>query len=239
MIYNPNESALLARLEAVEEYIRSNPLQSASIGRGGIRVYDGGVILIENGGLRVVGWADILGALNGEGNLNWSGSAFFDGPVEITDTLKVLAATTLEAVTRVLGDLRVEADGTITAGNVKITPDKIEVGGGSSPATLQDGKMSFATGGAVEADTDVGGAKLTAGDAVANVGSVASIRKGSSSVIVAPGSVTVNAAGGGPITLQGQVTIPLGNLPTVVDPDVEQGTLRVLGSGTLVRTVLF
>src|SRR5690606_34696415 len=42
-------------------------LQNGSIGRAGIRVYDGGWIRIEDGGLQVTGTASVTGTLEGSG----------------------------------------------------------------------------------------------------------------------------------------------------------------------------
>lgn len=158
--------AMREMAQAIFDLQTATPLANASIGRGTLTVYDGGIILIDNGGLKIVGWADIIGSLevtgqiNGTGDLNWAGKAFLDGPVEITDTLKVLAVTTL------LSDLTLDDDGRIIVGKMRIDPtvgqgavvfengaqvfsdaDTIQVYKGNSVAQIADGYARLQSGG--------------------------------------------------------------------------------------------
>lgn len=147
----------------------------------------------------VYGILRIIGDLIGEGGINWEGAANLRGPVHITGengTLTVDAETVLQGLVTLLENLIVRA------------PGKITVEGGDSPATIENGKMSFGTGGALEADTGIGGVKMTAGDAVVNAGSVASVRKGFSAIIVGPDDITINPAGSGDIDMLGTVRMP-------------------------------
>lgn len=147
----------------------------------------------------VYGTLRIVGDLIGEGGIDWEGAANLRGPVHITGengTLTVDAETLLQGLVTLLENLIVRS------------PGKITVEGGDSPATIENGKVSFGTGGALEADTSIGGVKMTAGDAVVNAGSVASIRKGSSAIIVGDDDITINPAGSGDIDLLGTVRMP-------------------------------
>lgn len=119
---NPNDSPLEARVAALEQLLQNNPLRNAGVERGMLEFYDQSMLLIRDSNMRVVGIAYVEGRLEGEGTLSWSGRALLDGPVEITDTLHVLAATTIEGLVKLLSELQVE--GKITAGILTIEPNQ-------------------------------------------------------------------------------------------------------------------
>lgn len=96
---------------AIRELRYASPVNNTAIGRDGLTVYDGGVITIENGGLRVTGTAEIIGELIA------SGSIIFNGPVRITGPFDV------EGLTQIMGDLVLAAGGTFTAGTIELNPD--------------------------------------------------------------------------------------------------------------------
>lgn len=197
---NPNDSPLEARVAALEQLLQNNPLRAAAVERGMLEFYDQSMLLIRDSNMRVVGVAYVEGRLEGEGTLSWSGPALLDGPVEITDTLRVLAETTLEALTKLLAELEVE--GKITAGNVTVEKDKITVGGGTSPATLKDGALGFDTGGKVEADPTANGIRMSVGANKVYVGpGIVALQFGSVSISLTPGGVTF---GGLPTILKSQ-----------------------------------
>ncbi|KQR88745.1 polymer-forming cytoskeletal protein [Microbacterium sp. Leaf179] len=171
----------------------ATPLQSASIGSGGIRVYNGGYIKIENGGLEVSGYAQISGALRGDGTIDWTGDVDFSGPVEITGTLDVTAETrlrgdtTIEGRTRLLSELEVE--GKISAGDMTMDPG------------VSGGALTFANGAQVFTDADT--IQVFKGNAVVQVsGSYARLQYGGNvlqidadGVRVSPGVVGIAAEG--------------------------------------------
>ncbi|MFF8187740.1 hypothetical protein ACF044_10830 [Microbacterium sp. NPDC016588] len=222
-------------------------LENSSITNGRLRII-GGTLLVDSGGqLIVVGTASVDGSMSISGTFLLTGSGWrivgsgsIEGPTTVIGTLRVDGDTrftgnlSLEGDIALTGNMGIAAGGRFTAGDVTIEEDEVTVGGGSSPATLRDGALSFATGGKVEADTSVGGARLSAGTAVVNVGAVASIRKGPSSVIVAPDTVTLNAAGGGDIDMIGSVHIP--GIPTASGTGLPLNTLLVTTSGYLRRS---
>lgn len=151
-------------------------LENSSITEGRMR-FIGGQLLIDSGGR-----LDVVGTFDGTGNFTWSGPWRFDsGDGEIAGSVDIT------------GNMTVKGGG------------KVRVEGGDSAATLENGKLAFDTGGEVQADVANGGARLRSGDAVVNVGNVASIRKGDTSVIVGPLGVTINASSGQQILLQGSV----------------------------------
>jgi len=89
----------------------ATPMLSASIGAGGLRVYDGGVITIENGGLRVTGTAEIIGQLIASGVVDFTGDVTISGPLNV------------EGLMTLVGDLVVASGGKITAGTIELNPD--------------------------------------------------------------------------------------------------------------------
>lgn len=99
---------ILKRLRALET---ASPLRNASIGAGGLRVYDGGMITIENGGLRVTGTAEIIGKLIASGIIEFSGEVTISGPLDIS------------GLTQIMGDLILQAGGKFTAGTIELNPD--------------------------------------------------------------------------------------------------------------------
>ncbi|MDR6867537.1 hypothetical protein J2Y69_002141 [Microbacterium resistens] len=144
-------------VQPIEDLIRNMvasavaTMQNAAIGRAGVRVYDGGWILIEDGGLSVTGTAEVSGTLRGTGTFDWSGDMFLRGSQSVTgpttytgsvtisgntiisgtlnvtgasafgNTLAILGATTISGATTLNSDLSV-ALGRILAGAVTITP---------------------------------------------------------------------------------------------------------------------
>jgi hypothetical protein len=123
---DPNfQQKVLDRLDKLE---RATPMNNAAIGRDGFEVYDGGVITISNGGLKVTGSIDVIGELIASGTLTFSGTltqegestftgpTHLDGPTDTTGTLDVEGVTTLK------NDLNVTAGGKIIAGSVTVDP---------------------------------------------------------------------------------------------------------------------
>lgn len=97
--------------KAIRDLRHATPLNKAAIGRGGLRVHSGGVITIENGGLRVTGTATIIGKLIASGTIE------FNGPVKITGPLDI------SGLTQIMGSLILKAGGKFTAGSIELNPD--------------------------------------------------------------------------------------------------------------------
>lgn len=105
---------ILRRLRVLET---ASPLQNASIGANGLRVYDGGMITIENGGLRVTGTAEIIGRLFASGQVVLVGEVVISGPLDVSGDADVSGVMT------VLNDLIIAAGGKLTAGSIELNPD--------------------------------------------------------------------------------------------------------------------
>jgi len=194
---------ILRRLRILET---ASPLQNASIGEDGIRVYGGGVINIENGGLVVNGTATIHGVLNADGTINFTGPVTISGPLTISGTTDITGDTTVtgdldvngpmktvgtlsvEGVTTLKNDLNVTTGGRVKAGASEMLPDgTIKAGsglslkpsgnGGSGAVDFGNGSQLYATGS--------GGFAGTAGSSGIYVtGASATIDGGSGEIVV-------------------------------------------------------
>lgn len=207
-IYNPNESSLETRLAAVEAVLRSNLLRHGSFGSDGILVYDGGrITFVAGGGIIIEG----DGTIDGSGALNWAGTAFFDGPMEITDTLKVLAETTLEGLVKLMNNLELVSGGKITSGNVVIDPS--DTGG-----TVKVGNLRIlVTGGGVN------------------------ISAYGHQIVFNSSGISIVTAGGKSIVMQSSPSaFRLGGLPTIPRASANNATIGTVysdASGNLSRVI--
>lgn len=135
---------LQRRVEALE---RGTPTNNASIGRNGLRVYDGGVVTIENGGLSITGSAEVIGQLIGSGILAWMGDAAFTGDVDMIGTTTISGPLNVIGPVDITDDLDMTGDMTVSGGG-KINVGNMKIGEG----THGDGKgVSFTNGGALSA----------------------------------------------------------------------------------------
>lgn len=130
-VNHPGQGAA-ADLKRVQRNQGVATLQNAAIGRAGLRVYDGGWVRIENGGLSVTGTASVTGVLTGSGTFDWSGPSILRGSVNVTGNmytsgelgisgpLAVGGSTTLNGPVTMNNTLTLGASGQITAGSVVI-----------------------------------------------------------------------------------------------------------------------
>lgn len=202
-------------------------LQNSSIGQAGLRVYGGGWITIENGGLSVTGSALVSGSLqvtgtllqigpwsmegdgtisgnvDGSGSLRWTGdwelqgNGEISGDVTITGALDVTGKTRLRGKTTLENDLEILAGGKIKVGDMVIDP-------------AGAGKITFANGTEVRAGEG--------GVTIAN---------GVSSVTVAPGFTRIGV-GGSAVYVDG-TGIFMSNVPLTAEPGLPPGTLMRRG----------
>jgi cytoskeletal protein CcmA (bactofilin family) len=168
---------IFRRLRALET---ATPLSNASIGSGGIRVHSGGMITIENGGLRVTGTAEIIGALIASGTIDFTGNVTISGPLTIEGTTDITGDTTVAGTLTTSGPLHVngttdisgdlDVDGTLDINGVATLNNDLNVQGGGKivagaitldPASL-GGKLGFSNGTYVAATPN--GAQLAQGD---------------------------------------------------------------------------
>lgn len=139
-------------------------LQNAAIGNAGIRVYDGGWIRIEDGGLQVTGTANVSGRLEGDGTLEWDGPSYFNGTTTVRGNFGTTGSATITGSTTISGSLNVSGpatlnnslsvgSGQILAGDVTITPSgggAVKVGNlqidGDDGGTIRSGSTIYLEG---------------------------------------------------------------------------------------------
>jgi hypothetical protein len=209
-IDNLGESRLREIFDRLAALEHSSGMNSAAIGRGGIRVHSGGVITIENGGLVVTGTAEIVGQLLASGVIVLSGEVTVSGPLTVVDGGKITA-----------GSIELNPDGSATFGTLTIDPDgKITTG---SAVIHPDGSAEFgdmtisATG------------KITSGTAEINPDGSAQFGQftiAANGDLESDGSLDIN----GPATLNNDLTVAAGKKITLGGLTLENtGT----GGGTL------
>lgn len=106
-----NDDSLAGLVRRVRKLENGTPQNNAGIGRGGMTVYDGGMITIENGGLRVTGSAEIIGQLIASGIIDFTGEVNISGPMDVSGLVQLM------------NDLVVLAGGKIRAGSIELNPD--------------------------------------------------------------------------------------------------------------------
>lgn len=181
---------ILKRLRILET---ASPLQNASIGEGGLRVHSGGVITIENGGLKVTGSIDVIGELIASGILTFTGTLTQEGESTFT------GATHFEGDTDVTGQLDVDGPmtttGTLSVENVttlksdlNVTTGKVKVGSAMTlDPSVSSGALVFSNG--AQVFTDATTVQMFKG------GSVVQIDSSSAKLQATGGYVNVDSAG--------------------------------------------
>lgn len=119
--------------ELLSEIRRSarDALQNSSIGRNGIRFYDGGKALFQGGGgveIQDTGYIIINGSLTGLGEFNWEGTfvqtgqSTFTGPTTFTGTINATGNTAWSGTMSIVGDIVILSGGRLVVGNMIIDP---------------------------------------------------------------------------------------------------------------------
>jgi hypothetical protein len=238
-VNNLNQGDVAEIWRAIRQLQVATPLNSASIGSGGMRVYDGGVITIENGGLSVTGSGTFVGTLNANGTITFTGTLTQSGPstftgdtklngpthingatditgnTTVTGDFKVTGPTHLEGATDIKGALSVEGATTLK-GDMTLTTGKIKAGGMTIDPSVSGGSLVFSGGGGVQ-----GGGGPTVMKGAGNAGFIsdttASVFAGANSVDVSPSAVTIN----GPLKAPG-ITSTSNAANVYFDPSTKQ-----------------
>lgn len=212
---HPGLPMTMADLIRTIRRIAKATIQNASIGRAGIRVYDGGWIRIEDGGLSVTGTADVSGYLNisgkltGTGEFAWSGPLKLTGATTVTGPLTVDGSWDLNGNGEIRGNVTVLGGGLIRAGNIEISPS---VNGGA----IKVGDHTIYVNGAVLTVLHSGGAQLV-------------LNNGGASLLGGGKSFAVQATG-----------VSIGGLPTISRGSANNATIGTVycnSSGQLFRVV--
>lgn len=233
---------ILRRLKALEFSTNQNNM---GIGRGGIDVYGGGGITIENGGLVVSGSADITGVLNATGTINMSGTFTATGTVrlsgqtDIWGPLIVTGDTDLDGTTTISGNTSVTGDFTVTgptdlngittiAGNTTVTGD-FEVNGPMKTT----GTLAVEGVTTLKNDLNVTTGKIVAGDVTIDPSYLdGSVRFANGTYLAAtPNGAQLMKSGGGVVTVSAaQADMSAGSRSIIVS------TSAIYINGTLPET---
>jgi cytoskeletal protein CcmA (bactofilin family) len=109
-IDNLNQGQLADLFARVSRLEKAVPLANASVGGGRLRFYDGGQLLVENGGLSVTGTATISGVLQADGTINLTGTVTISGPLTVTGDTKLNGPTHINGATDITGNTTVTGD---------------------------------------------------------------------------------------------------------------------------------
>lgn len=148
-------AGILKRLRALET---AAPLQNASIGENGLRIYGGGGITIENGGLYVNGSATVIGTLNADGTINMTGLFIASGEMQLNGSTIATGDFTISGPLLVDGNTTFNGELTIN-GITNITGDTSVTG------TLNvKGPLNVTGITKLDGKTDIGGNTTVTGD---------------------------------------------------------------------------
>lgn len=241
-IDNLNDSNLRGILDRLTRLERAAPLNNAAIGRGGITVYDGGMITIENGGLRVTGSAEIIGTLIASGIINFTGDVTISGPLDVTGTttisgnttvtgtfttngpLDVNGTTSLDGDTTVNGPLHVngatdingnlDVDGTMDINGVTTLNNDMNVQGGGIINVGPNMSLNPAAfGGSIQFYSGGGVENASGVTAIKGAGNAGFISDTTASVFAASNSVNVS-----PSAVEITGPVELNSLTTTTEP---------------------
>jgi len=203
-------------------FISSSPLNSAAIGRGGLTVYDGGVIDIENGGLNVVGSGTFTGTLYANGTVAFTGTLTQTGPTTFTGDTKLNGPTHINGATDIKGALSVEGASTLKNDLNVTTGGKVKVGSAMTlDPSVSSGALIFSNG--AQVFTDATTVQMFKGGSVVQIDS-------SSAKLQATGGYVIVDSGG--VRLDGPLRNSSGSTITGVTPNV-----YIDGSGNIKKIV--
>jgi len=183
---------ILRRLRQLET---ASPLQNASIGESGLRVYNGGVITIEDdGGLKVTGSIDVVGELIASGILTFTGTltqegeSTFTGPTHFQGATDVTGDFDVDGPMKTTGTLSVEGVTTLKNDLNVTTGGKVKVGSAMTlDPSVSSGALVFSNG--AQVFTDATTVQMFKG------GSVVQIDSSSAKLQATGGLVNVDNAG--------------------------------------------
>jgi len=186
---------ILRRLRVLET---ASPLQNASIGSNGLRVYDGGVITIQNGGLNVTGTATITGTLQADGTITFTGTFNQSGPTTFTGDTKLNGPTHINGATDITGTTTVTGDMTSTGTFTNNGPTNL------NGATKTTGTLSVEGVTTLKNDLNVTTGKIVAGAVTVDPSYLSGSVKFSNGTYIAAtpnGAQMVKTGGGGAVTV--------------------------------------
>ncbi|GLU58569.1 hypothetical protein [Paenarthrobacter ureafaciens] len=219
IIKDLNQGNLSEIWAAIKKLQYATSQNNMAVGRGGISVYGGGGITIENGGLNVTGSATISGTLIAEGEIEMSGTFTATGTVRLsgqTDVwgpLTVTGDTDLDGLTTINGDTTLTGQFTVS-GNTTVTGDFNVDGPMKTTGTLSVEGVTT-----LKNDLNVTTGKVVAGAVTIDAGYFdGSVRFSNGSYIAATPNGAQFIRGSGAVTVaNGQADIGVGTNSIIVN----------------------
>lgn len=216
----------------------STPLNGSSVGRGGMRFYGTGKLLVENEGLEVTGTATITGILNADGTVNLTGIIGISGPLTVTGTTALNGQTTIAGDTTVNGDLTtngpLDVNGTTTLDGDTTVTGPFHVNGATDINGNLDVDGTLDINGAATLNNDL---TVAAGRRIMLGGLILENQSADSGQVQFPGGgISTSTALGMFITSEtveiAGTTVKISNLPTTAEP----ANLHVDADGVISRS---
>jgi cytoskeletal protein CcmA (bactofilin family) len=238
---NDNRAELRDLMLRVKRLETATPMNSSSIGAGGIRVHSGGVITIENGGLRVTGSAEIIGELVASGTITMSGTFTQTGPSTFTGDTSLNGPTHISGDTDVTGDL--STNGPLTVNGATDINGNLDVDGtlDINGATTLNNDLTVNSGGKIKAGVTQlnpdGTLSMGAGKRITpdNGTGAFAVESGAASMQLTPGNADYHAQFSGGGYFQGLIRgmgLKLMGLPVTSEP----ANLYIDASGNVMRS---
>lgn len=148
--------------DQVSKLASANPIGFSALTHGRLRIGGDAVLLVDSSGGLVV-----HGSINGDGTITWTGAFTLSGATKLQGTTRFEGDTTqvgplhIQGATDITGALTINGLVTLLQNLQVNAPGKITIAGGTSPAVLADGSLTFGTGAKLEADG--AGARLISG----------------------------------------------------------------------------
>jgi hypothetical protein len=202
-INNLDAGNVAAIWEAIRKLQYATNQNSMAIGRGGLTVYGGGGITIENGGLNVTGSATISGILEAAGQINMTGTftatgtTRLSGQTDIWGPLTVTGDTDLDGLTTISGDTTLTGQFTVS-GDTAVTGDFNVNGPMKTTGTLSVEGVTT-----LKNDLNVTTGKVVAGGVTVDPGFLSgSVRFANGTYLAAtPNGAQLTSAFGGAVTI--------------------------------------
>lgn len=207
-LHDVERSEFEALKRAVYEMRFAAPQNASAIGAGGLRVYGGGMITIENGGFKVTGTAEIIGSLLASGTITFNGPVNITGPLDVSGLTKLMADLTVLSGGRIVaGSIELKPDGSAKFGSMTISPAGVlDTGNVLIDPSASNGGFTFKSGGGVG-----GNAGTVVVKGIADAGLITGI---DASIFAGPNSVTVTPSG---TTVAGPLSAGLTSTPNAAN----------------------
>jgi hypothetical protein len=229
---NLNDSQIPDILRRLARLETASPVNNTAIGRGGIEVYDGGVINVSNGGLNVVGSGTFTGTLYANGTIAFTGTLTQSGPSTFTGDTKLNGPTHINGATDITGNTTVTGDMTSTGTFTNNGPTNL------NGATKTTGTLSVEGVTTLKNDLNVTTGKVVAGGVTIDPSYFSGSVKFSNGTYVAAtpnGAQMVKSGGGGALTVSAtQADMGMGTSSVITTATA--ATVQAGGSTVLVNS---